>query len=128
MAELDFVEIQVADLARSVAWFVAALGLRVVLDDPPGRFALLEAGPVRLALKGGGPGGDRDAIRLVFRVADVDAERARLLALGVVVGEPITNPAEGYRAVRLADPDGTQIRLFSWDPAARALSTTTGTP
>ena len=42
----------------------------------------------------------------------IAAERERLAGLGVAVG-PITESAEGYREVRLADPDGTPIHLFS---------------
>lgn len=111
--ELFMIEVRVADLARAGRWYVDVLGLRPVLDDPGGRFVLLEAGSGRMALKEGPPSADRGAVRLIFRVADVDAERVRLAGLGVEVGE-VTESAEGYREVRLADPDGTPIRLFSW--------------
>lgn len=114
-AELFLVEIRTADWPRSVTWYRSALGLETSMDDPAHRFALFSAGPGRIALKGGGasaPG--REAVRLTFLVPDVDAERARLTAAGVAVGEPIDNPAEGYREVRLHDPDGTPISLFAW--------------
>ena len=104
-------EVRVADLAASRRWYVDVLGLRPALDDPPGRFLLLEAGGGRLALKEGPGLGARGAVRLVFRVGDVAAERARLAGLGVAVGEVRASP-EGYREVRLADPDGTPIHLF----------------
>jgi len=109
--ELFMVEVRVADLDASRRWYVDLLGLRPALDDPGGRFVLLEAGGGRVALKEGPAIGGRGAVRLVFRVGDVEAERARLIGLGVAVGGVTASP-EGYREVRLADPDGTPIHLF----------------
>ena len=111
--ELFMVEVRVADWDASARWYVDVLGLRPVLEDRERRFLLLEAGSGRVALKGGAAVEDRGAVRLVFRVGDVDESRARLVALGVEVGLP-TESAEGYREVRLLDPGGTPIHLFSW--------------
>ena len=58
--------------------------------------------------------GPRDLCRLVFHVEDVDAERNRLSGLGVETSEPTDDPAEPYRSIRLADPEGMPITLFSW--------------
>ncbi len=69
--ELFMVEVRVADLATAGRWYVDSLGLRPVLDDPDGRFLLLDAGPSRVALKEGAGSGDRSAVRLIFRVSDV---------------------------------------------------------
>ena len=109
------VEVRVADWRRSVAWYRDVLGLRVTLEDPAGGFALLEGGRegIRVAIKGGPAGGDRRGIRLVFEVEDADRAGADLTARGVAVDGPIAS-AEGYREVRLVDPDGTAIGLFSW--------------
>ncbi len=110
-------EVRVVDLDASARWYAAALGFRVVLEDRERGFLLLEAGEgagtARIALKRGPGGGDRGAVRLVFRAADVDAERDRLAGLGVAASGPTGSP-EGYREIRLADPDGTPIHLFSW--------------
>jgi catechol 2,3-dioxygenase-like lactoylglutathione lyase family enzyme len=109
------VEVRVVDWPRALGWYRRTLGLAVRLEDVPRQFALLDAGPVVLALKGGAtPGEPREAARLVFEVEDVDAECARILGLGVAVGEPIEGREEGYREVRFADLDGTPIHLFSW--------------
>lgn len=104
-------EVRVADLVASRRWYVDVLGLRPILDDGGGRFVLLEAGGGRVALKEGPAAGGRGAVRLVFRVGDVEAERVRLVGLGVAVGGVTASP-EGYREARLADPDGTPIHLF----------------
>ncbi|WP_435009388.1 VOC family protein [Tundrisphaera lichenicola] len=112
MAELFMVEVRVADRASSSRWYAEFLGLRPILDDPGGGFVLLEAGPGKVALKEGAAVEGRGAVRLVFRVGDVDAERARLVGSGVAVSEASESP-EGYREIRLADPDGTPVVLFS---------------
>lgn len=108
--DLFMVEVRAADWPGVVSWYRDVLGLPVLLVDEEGRFALLDAGPGHVAIKEGG--GARGAVRLVFRVKDVENERARLRALGVAVGEVVVNPSEGYREVRLDDPEGTPIRLF----------------
>jgi catechol 2,3-dioxygenase-like lactoylglutathione lyase family enzyme len=109
------IEIRVADWPRALAWYRDVLGLPVRLEDAPRRFALLDAGPGRVALKGDDtPAPARDAARLVFQVDDLDAERARLLALAVDVGPAIEHRDEGFREARLLDPDGTPITLFAW--------------
>jgi catechol 2,3-dioxygenase-like lactoylglutathione lyase family enzyme len=111
--ELFMVEVRVLDWSASALWYVDVLGLRPAFEDRDGRFLLLEAGSGRIALKEGPGAGDRGAVRLVFQVADVEASRERLIGLGVEVG-PVVESAEGYREVRLADPEGTPIRLFAW--------------
>ena len=115
------VEVRVADWAASARWYVEILGLRPILEDRERRFLLLEAGAGRVALKEGSGSADRGAVRLIFRVADVDAARARLVGLGVAVSES-TRSAEGYREVRLGDPDGTPIHLFAWVEVASGSS------
>ena len=111
--ELFMVEVLVDDWAGSAGWYVDVLGLKPILEDRQGRFLLLEAGSGRVAVKEGPPSADRGAVRLIFRVEDLDASRDRLIGLGVAVG-PVTESAEGYREARLADPEGTPIHLFAW--------------
>jgi catechol 2,3-dioxygenase-like lactoylglutathione lyase family enzyme len=106
---LYFVELRVSDWAASVAWYRDVLGLRPILLDEAGSFALLDAGGARVALKAGlpRPGG----VMLAMEVGDLDGWLARLGAL--VEGPPQTS-AEGYRRARLLDPDGYEIVLFEW--------------
>ncbi|MEO6807906.1 MAG: VOC family protein [Isosphaeraceae bacterium] len=108
-------EIHVTDWPRSLAWYRDVLGLSVRLEDAPRRFALLEAGPGRVALKGDDSSkGPRDSARLVFQVDDLDVERARLLSLGETVDPVIEHLDERFHEARLLDPDGTPITLFAW--------------
>jgi predicted enzyme related to lactoylglutathione lyase len=112
---LFMTELQVGDWPGLVSWYVEVLGLRPVLRDEAGGFALLAAGPGRLALKRATAPGSGGRVRLVFLVGDIEAEKDRLHARGVAVSEPAENPREAYREVRLTDPEGTPITLFCWD-------------
>jgi glyoxylase I family protein len=114
--------IKVADWARAVAWYVDVLGLMAVLSDSENQFALLAAGTGRLAIQGDPllrPSESPAAVRLVFLVPDVDHERHRLITRGVEVAAPIENTCEGYREIRLHDPEGTAVTLFSWTESTR---------
>jgi catechol 2,3-dioxygenase-like lactoylglutathione lyase family enzyme len=110
--DLYLVELAVADWPASVVWYRDRLGLTVELLDHANQFALVAAGPARLALKGGQtePGSNK----LTFRVTDLDAAMARLERAGVVPVSPVRTSPEGYRAARLVDPDGHRIELFEW--------------
>jgi hypothetical protein len=112
-AELFFVEIRTHDRPSLAAWYVAAIGLSTVLEDPAGDFSLLAAGPTRLGIKGGRPEAASGSIGLAFRVVDLAGECSRLTRLGVLISEPEIS-REGYRSVRLADPVGHPIQLFEW--------------
>lgn len=105
-------EVRVEDWEEAVGWFETVLGLVVVLRDEPHGFALLTAGPGRLALKRSTDAASQ-GVRLVFRVADVDAEHARIAALGVTVRAPADHPREPYREVRLVAPGGLAVTLFA---------------
>lgn len=111
--DLFMVEVRVADARRAAAWYASTLGLNILLDDPARGFVLLDAGRCRVALKEG-PAGGREAIRLVFEVADLDEEAARLRSVGIAIDGPTADVEERYRSLRLRDPDGTTIVLFAW--------------
>ena len=118
-------EVRVFDWPGTFRWYVETLGLRLLLHDEPNGFVLLGAGNGRLALRRSTAVCEAiNHARLVFRVADVDAERARLLRSGIPVTEPVVNARESYREVRLSDPEGTSITLFTWTrpvPYVRAV-------
>jgi catechol 2,3-dioxygenase-like lactoylglutathione lyase family enzyme len=121
--DLFMTVIKVADWSQAVAWYVATLGLLPVLIDHENQFALLAAGSGRLGLQGRTPAAEDPAAqgtRLVFLVPDVDDQHRRLTDLGVEVSSPVENRREGYREIRLHDPEGTALTLFSWTQKARS--------
>jgi predicted enzyme related to lactoylglutathione lyase len=113
---LFMIQRRVNDWPNAVAWYRDILGLKSLILDEPGRFALLNAGRAKLALK------ERDEddsaaasdTSLVFQVDDLDAERERLSRLGVSIGSIRENQAEHFRECHLADPEGNAITLFTW--------------
>jgi predicted enzyme related to lactoylglutathione lyase len=113
---LYLTEIKVTDWPGTVRWYVSILGMRLSREDAPHEYALLESGTGggRVALKGGRAARVApSSVRLVFESADVDALRALLASRGEEVSPPEDSP-EGYRAIRLCDPEGTPITVFCW--------------
>lgn len=109
---LFMVEIVVSDWHRSREWYRNLLGWPETLVDDKNEFALLEGGG-RLALKSGPP--QTSTVTPVFRVTDLDAELARLFALGIDRDTAVKVSEEGYRRVFVRDPDGYRIGLFEWN-------------
>src|SRR4051812_15031216 len=110
--DLFLVEFTVSDWPASVAWYRDRLGLAVDLRDEPNQYALLAAGSRRIALRAGTP--SPGSTKLVFQVTDLTAESGRLSRAGVTDLGPVQTSGEGYRSLRLADPDGYRIELFEW--------------
>jgi catechol 2,3-dioxygenase-like lactoylglutathione lyase family enzyme len=110
--DLYLVELPVADIEASLAWYRDRLGLPVILTDAANKYALLAAGPARIALK---QRIDKASGAVVtFRVEDLDAELARLARHDITPERPIRVSAEGYRSARMHDPDGNALDLFEW--------------
>ncbi len=121
---LYLAEIQTRDWPTLVRYYVEILGLSIVLDDPARQYALLAAGTGLVAIKGKpdlrlAGGSIPSLVRLVFETDNIDIEVQRLSEAGVSVGRVEENP-EGYRAVRLHDPEGTPITIFAWKPGNHA--------
>ena len=121
--DLFMTVVRVAEWSKIVHWYIDTLRLVPVLLDAEHEFALVAAGQGRIGLQG--VKGPRELIvpskvRLVFQVRDVDFERRRLIDLGIDVTLPSDNREEGYREIRLHDPDGNSLTLFAWTDATRA--------
>lgn len=110
---LHMVELTVAEVARSAAWYRDVCGWSVVTHDERNGFTLLESGGGRLALKHG-PTTAGGGVRLHFLVADLTAELARLAALGIHPESALKASPEGYRRAAFRDPDGYAVTLFEW--------------
>ncbi len=51
---------------------------------------------------------------LAFTVEDLEDERARLQAEGVVITMPLTSEEWGERAFQVRDPNGVIVQLVDW--------------
>ena len=127
--DLFMTVVKVADWQACLDWYIQKLELSPLLVDAEHEFALLAAGTGRLGLQG-----DRcrqhaeqtQAMRLVFLVPDADLQRQRLIDRGLEIGPSIENALEGYREIRLHDPEGTPLTFFSWTKGASELRTGEG--
>ena len=124
-------ELDVADLARSLAFYAGLIGFKVVYERPEERFAYLKLGDAHLMLEeAAGPGRRFRTAALEFpfgrgvnfqvRVADAAALHARILAAGFVPYLPLEErwygrdrTETGFRQFVVADPDGYLLRFAS---------------
>ncbi len=117
----DYVILIVEDLDRALGFYVDVLGLRV--GHRSGDYAQLDTGTTRLALytrsamaKTLGmaldpPVSNAPGFELGFKVSDVDAGFAELIARGAQPVMPPTDRFWGQRTAYLRDPDGHLIEL-----------------
>jgi len=117
----DYIVLVVEDLDRALAFYCGTLGLR--LGHRRGPYAQLATGATRLAiytreamegtlgtrLERPGPGAT--AFELGFKVPDVDAAHAELVAAGVSSVTPPTDRGWGQRTAYVRDPDGNLVEL-----------------
>jgi catechol 2,3-dioxygenase-like lactoylglutathione lyase family enzyme len=113
---ITMVTVQVRQFDLMVAWYRDTLGLTVVWMEP-NEFCTLAApggGPV-LALAtdhpdriGSQPGAGWTP---TFSVDDFDVTVAQLQAAGVTFEAPEEGADEGYRLIRLRDPEGNPIGI-----------------
>jgi catechol 2,3-dioxygenase-like lactoylglutathione lyase family enzyme len=97
------------DFDRSYAFYAGTLGLHLFREFAGGAVFFLGGG--YLELSGRGEPAANDRISLWLQVRSVDAEWARLSALGIdAVEEPMDKPW-GLREARLRDPDGMLLVL-----------------
>ena len=117
----EYLILIVEDLDRALGFYVDVLGLR--LGHRSGDYAQLDTGTTRLALytrsamaKTLGmalnpPVSNAPGFELGFKVSDVDAGFAELIARGAQPVMPPTDRFWGQRTAYLRDPDGHLIEL-----------------
>jgi len=115
------VRYQVADVARSVAFYTTHLGFTLEHQQLPA-FASVSLGPTQLLLSGPQASGSRPMPdgerqepggwnRVVIRVEDLQAFIPALEAAGLRFRNTMeTGP--GGRQIQIEDPDGNPIELF----------------
>jgi catechol 2,3-dioxygenase-like lactoylglutathione lyase family enzyme len=124
-------ELDVYNLDRSLAFYVAVLGFRVLFSRPEDRFAYLDLDGVHLMLEELGGSGRYfgtapmahpygRGVNFQIEVADVDALYARVRAGGFEVPIPLEDrwyrqdaTENGNRQFVVADPDGYLLRFFT---------------
>lgn len=124
-------ELDVADLDRSLAFYVERLGFRLRFARPEERFAYLDLEGSHLMLEEAGGPGRRfrvaplehpygRGLNLQIEVADVGALHARLADAGLQFFIPLEERwyrrdavENGNRQFVIADPDGYLLRFFS---------------
>jgi catechol 2,3-dioxygenase-like lactoylglutathione lyase family enzyme len=125
-------ELDVADLDRSLAFYVGVIGFKVQFDRPEERFAFLSLDDVHLMLEeAAGPGRRfRTAalehpygrgINFMIEVADIDHLYSRVQSAGYTIVVPLEerwyrqNEVEtGHRQFVVADPDGYLMRFSTY--------------
>jgi catechol 2,3-dioxygenase-like lactoylglutathione lyase family enzyme len=109
---VDHVWFWVADMDRAVAFYTEALGLELVHRHGD-EWTELAAGPIRLALHGGG--GDRaHGGTVVFEVDDLDSTRFALELRGVTSDGPVGEVEGRARFATFHDPDGNDLQLLEY--------------
>ena len=124
-------ELDVADLACSMAFYVDTLGFSIAFERPEERFAYLELEGAQMMLEeAAGPGRRfRTAplehpygrgVNFQIEVADVDALYARVLAAGSSLVIPLEErwyrqglAERGNRQFVVTDPDGYLLRFVT---------------
>ena len=124
-------ELDVADLARSLSFYVDVLGFKVRFERPEERFVYLTRGPVHLMLEqADGPGRRfRTApleypfgrgMNLQIEVPDVDRLHAQALEAGAAIYISLEerwyrrgDEETGHRQFVVIDPDGYLLRFFT---------------
>lgn len=119
------VALTVEDYERTLGFYRDGLGLPLIeaWEDVDGSGAVLDAGRATLEvlsvphaemvdrIEVGDPVGAR--VRLALEVDDSAETAKKLVAAGAeLVGGPVNTPW-GHRNIRLRDPDGTQLTLFT---------------
>lgn len=112
---LHEVILYVDDMAKAVAFYRDALGLRVaypMCEDYSQEFwVVFETGACKLCLHGGGERRQgHDAPKIVFQVEEINAARAWLTARGVELSE-VRTPSPGVFVCDGTDPFGNRFSI-----------------
>jgi catechol 2,3-dioxygenase-like lactoylglutathione lyase family enzyme len=115
------VRYMVDDVKAAIAFYTSAFGFTLISDQSPA-FADVKLGDLRLLLAGPGSSASRPMPdgrqpgpggwnRILLVVDDIDAEVARLRALGVTFRNDVIKGPGGAQ-VLVEDPSGNAIELF----------------
>ena len=108
----------VPDLAAGKAWYTQVFGAEPYFDQP--FYVGFSIGGFELGLLPDGEPG-KTGVQVYWGVDDIEADVARILALGASVHSAIEDVGEGIRTAELADPFGNVLGLIQnphFDPQA----------
>jgi predicted enzyme related to lactoylglutathione lyase len=105
-------ELPARDESVTARWYQRHFGFTVERHDVDRSFILLRQGDRRLAFKRS-PTVDPSAI-LHFQVDNLEAAIQRIASSGIEMADDVKSSDEGYRRIRLADPDGRTVVVFEW--------------
>lgn len=108
----------VADLAAAKAWYGSVFGVAPYFDQP--FYVGFSVGGFELGLIPDGTPGATGSM-VYWGVGDIDAEVARIVALGATLPGAIQDVGGGIRTVELGTPDGNLLCLIDnphFDPSA----------
>lgn len=116
LGPLAQIHVSVSDIDRSVEFYRDVLGLPLLFQVPGQPMAFFASGDVRLYLGAPEPKEFASRCTLYFRVDDIEAEHARLVAAGVTAfGPPHVVHRDGATELWMsffADPDGHKVGLM----------------
>jgi catechol 2,3-dioxygenase-like lactoylglutathione lyase family enzyme len=99
----------VADIAAAKTWYEQVLGLAPYFDQP--FYVGFAVGGFELGLVPDGEAAIAGA-RPLWGVADTQATYDRLLGLGAIGLEPVTDVGDGIKVASLQDPFGNRLGLI----------------
>lgn len=102
----------VNDLAKATGWFTEVVGHPPYFNQP--FYVGFEVGGYELGLLP-----DTDGVATYWGTADIDAEYARLVALGATPNEEIKDVGDGIRVATMRDPFGNVVGIIE-NPHFRA--------
>ena len=97
------------DLPAAKAWYTKVLGIGPYFDQP--FYVGFAGGGFELGLLPDAQPGMAGA-RALWGVANADAALARLVELGAVVIEPVSDVGEGIRVAAVKDPFGNRLGII----------------
>jgi catechol 2,3-dioxygenase-like lactoylglutathione lyase family enzyme len=99
----------VADLAKAKAWYAKLLGLEPYFDQP--FYVGFSVGGFELGLIPDGQPATSGP-QALWGVADIAVVHARLLVLGAIGLEPVTEVGEGIKVAAVRDPFGNRLGII----------------
>lgn len=97
------------NLAKAKSWYGTVFGKEPYFDQP--FYVGFEIGGFELGLMPGGEPGTNGSL-MYWGVDDIEAEVARIVALGATIHSPIQDVGESIMVVDLLDPFGNVLGLI----------------